>query len=744
MRSKSSRHISNTDKSGVFPITEMMCAVCATTVQKTISSLEGVNSAEVNFGAGTANIVWNPKITSPEKIAEAVVKAGYGMIVEKDAEEAYEEASRRETEVYRHIRNRMIAAWVISIPLMVICMAHIHFTGVNFVLMAMTLVVMAYCGRDFYIRGFKAFAVKAPSMDSLVAVSTLISFLFSLFNTLFPSVLESRGMTADLYYEGAAMIIAFVLTGKYMEARSRRHTGDALRALMDLRPAEATLIMADRSEKTVPISQIKVDDHIIIRPGDRIPVDGNLVEGVCSVDESMLTGEPIPVEKLTGDALTAGTLVKNGSCVMIARRVGANTELSRIIASVRNAQASKAPVQKIVDKISAIFVPTVMAISVLTFIIWLCIDTSYLPQALVASVSVLVIACPCALGLATPTAIMVGIGRGASSGILIHDATALELLSKIDVILFDKTGTITQGKPKVTDTVFADSFSSEDSKKKILAVIAGAEKLSAHPLAEAMCNYIETLGIAAVDVTDFKYEAGVGISCSHEGDDYQIGSPAIAVNSTDVSFRMSLADMERLGMSIVVVTRNSECVAAFGISDAIRDDAAGTIQNLKNSGITPVLLTGDRRNAALNVANKVGIEQVIAETLPADKLNTVAHYKSLGKIVAMVGDGINDAEALADADVSIAMGTGSDIAIETAQLTIPQSKISLIPSAISLSKNTLKKIHQNLFWAFIYNVIGIPLAAGVLYPWGFLLSPMFASAAMALSSVTVVLNSLRK
>lgn len=726
-----------------FPVTGMMCAVCAQTVQKTISAIPGVDDADVNFGAGAANVTYNPAVTSPKIMAETVEKAGYGLVVEEDAEVAIEEADRQEEKNFRRIKWKMILSWVLSIPVMVICMIHIHFPGVNFLLMALTLIVMAYCGADFYRRGWMAFVAKAPSMDSLVAVSTAVSFLFSLFNTLFPAVLENHGMNADVYYEGAAMIIAFVLTGKFMEARSRRHTGDALRALMDLRPAEAIIILPDGSENTVPISEVKVGDKVKVRPGDRIPVDGIIANGVCSVDESMLSGEPIPIEKTQGKSLTAGTLIKNGSCLMVAQRVGADTELSRIISSVRNAQASKAPVQKIVDKISSFFVPAVMSISLATFIIWLCFGFNYLPQALVTAVSVLVIACPCALGLATPTAIMVGIGRGASNGLIIHDATALELLAKVNIILFDKTGTLTSGQPEVTDLIFADNITSPEQKNMILSVVLGAEKLSSHPLADAVATYLESKKISDLKIEEFIYTPGIGISCSYQGEQYKIGSAALADTSTDITFRMHLADMERKGWSIVVVIRGQQCVALFGIADTIRRDAKDTIIRLKQSGIIPILLTGDRRNAALSIAREAGIDQVIAETLPADKLNTVKHYKNLGKVVAMVGDGINDAEALADADVSIAMGSGSDIAIETAQLTIPAANISAIPSAISLSKQTLKKIRQNLFWAFIYNIIGIPLAAGVLFPWGFLLSPMFASAAMALSSVTVVTNSLR-
>lgn len=594
----------------IFPVVGMMCAVCSNTVEKTLQELPGVKSAEVNFAAANVTVSWDPAVTDPEEMARAVDSAGFTLIVEYDEAQAIREAEQEELRGLRDLRRRMIVAWAITIPLSVLCMVHVHFPAENWIYMVMTLVVMFYCGLDFYRRGFKAMAVKAPSMDTLVAVSTLISFLFSVFNTIFPQILEGRGMRADVYYEGAAMIIAFVLTGKYMEARSRRHTGDALRALMALEP--------DKAKGLLP------GDTVEIVPGDRVPVDGEVSTGSITVDESMLTGESEPVVKNPGDKIFAGTFCVGGKATATARRVGAATELARIIASVRRAQSSKAPVQRAVDKVSAIFVPTVMALSLLTFVIWMIVAPNLLPQAFVCAISVLVIACPCALGLATPTAIMVGIGNGASSGILIKDAAALERISKVDTVIFDKTGTLTTGP-----------------------------------------------------------------------------------------------------------------------EDKVRPGAPEMIARLKARGITPVLLSGDKRERVDRVAREVGIDTVYSEVLPGDKLATVQRYRREHHVVAMVGDGINDAEALADADVSVAIGGGTDIAVETAQLTLAGGNVAALPEAIDLSHRTLRIIHQNLFWAFIYNTVGIPIAAGALYPLGFLLTPIFASAAMALSSVCVVTNSLR-
>lgn len=727
---------------GIYPITGMMCAVCSNTVQKTASDQPGVISAEVNFANASLALEWNPKITSPEKIAAAIRVAGYNMIIEQSEEKAVEEKEKHDAKEYSDMKRRTIIAWALTIPLSVMCMLHLHFPGAPWLYMVMTLAVMAGCGSGFFKRGIKALLTGAPSMDSLVALSTTVSFLFSLFNTIAPEVMTSRGLNADLYYEGAAMIIAFVLTGKLMETRSRHNTGLALKALMGLQPTEALLLLPDGEQKMVEISEIKAGDLIIVRPGEKIPADGNVTEGTSAVDESMLTGEPLKIEKSAGDSVTAGTINGAGRFVMKAVKVGAETELSRIIKAVREAQGSKAPVQRLVDKISAVFVPSVMAISLLTFIIWLCIGSAYMVVGITAAVSVLVIACPCALGLATPTAMMVGIGRGARMGILVKDAAALERLGKVNVLAIDKTGTITEGKPEVTDIAISDSLS-DDDRKEIFAVILGAEMNSIHPLSEAISRYLKDENVSPLSPDYFNYIPGKGIDCRYAGKDYRIGSVDIKQTGENSVLIDRAVSWLSSGAGVVGVYSGSRLLIVFKVEDKLRADACSSIASLRSLGIETILLTGDKRSTAEHIANEAGISRVEAEMLPADKQAYISGLMREGNIVAMAGDGINDTQALAEADVSIAMGSGSDIAIEAAQLTITGARLSSIPQAVRLARATLKIIRENLFWAFIYNVIGIPIAAGVLFPLGFMLNPMFASAAMALSSVCVVTNSLR-
>ncbi len=723
---------------GVFPVTGMMCAVCAGTVEKTVSGCQGVDSASVNFAASSVAIDWNPSVTDPDKIAEAVRNAGYDMIVAGSEADAVEESAKREEEEYRSMKGKTLVAWLLTVPMSVLCMSHIHFPGEAWIYMVVTLVVMLWCGSGFYRRGFKALGAKAPNMDSLVAISTIVSFLFSLFNTIFPETLTSHDISADLYYEGAAMIITFVLTGKLMELRSRHSTGLALRALIGLQPSTANLVNEDGSVRTVEVSSLSKGDVIRVRQGERIPVDGIVSKGEAVIDESMLTGEPIGVEKRPSDTVAAGTIALDGRIDIIADKVGSDTELSRIIAAVKEAQGSKAPVQRIVDKVAGVFVPTVIVLSLITFIVWLSLGTQYLPVALVCAVSVLVIACPCALGLATPMAIMVAIGNGAGKGILIKDAEALELLAKVDTLLIDKTGTLTQGCPKVTGYTFdgADISKAEE-------VVAAAEQRSIHPLAKGISDFLSGRGCRPAELSAYEYVPGVGIHCEAAGHKYSIGAPSESLLTIDGTIADAVRNALAAGAGIVVVERDSIPIMAFRVEDVLRRDAVEAIRDLQKMGIEVELLTGDRKATADYIANLAGIKAVTAGMLPLDKQRRVEELQKEGKKVAMAGDGINDSAALATADVSIAMGSGSDIAIEVAKLTIVGGKLSSLPKAVRLSKSTLRIIHENLFWAFIYNVIGIPLAAGVLYSAGFLLTPMFASAAMALSSLCVVGNSLR-
>lgn len=731
-------------KKETFPVVGMMCAVCAGTVEKTVAGISGVLDASVNFAGASVSIEWNPSLTNPQAIADAVRNAGYDMIVEDSEAKALEESDKKEELEYRRMKRKVILAWALTIPMMALCLIHFHFPGEAWIMLGMTLVVMFFCGDGFYIRGFKAISHVAPSMDSLVAVSTIASFIFSLFNTIWPSYLTERGFSPDLYYEGAAMIIAFVLTGKLMEARSRRSTGKALRALMGLQPSEATLRLPDGSRKTINAADIRRGDILEVGPGEKIPVDGIVEEGYSSVDESMLTGESIMAEKTAGDKVSAGTINGNGHISVKAEKVGAETELSRIIKAVRDAQSSKAPVQRLVDKVSGVFVPCVMVLSILTFCFWSATNPGAMHIAIVTSVSVLVIACPCALGLATPTAVMVGIGHGARKGILVRDASALEIFSKVNTMVFDKTGTLTEGKPEVIGEFFSPSVTpSKEEREEILSSVLGAEIKSSHPLSGAIKKYLENAGIEPTPISSFSYVPGKGIEFIANGKEWVSGSFNAFPNS-DRNITEVVGKWLAEGYGVTAAGYDGKAIVAFRVSDSPRRDARSTVEQLQKTGIEVILMTGDNESTALRVARECGISEVMGGMRPADKQKEIMRLRKEGKTVAMAGDGINDSQALAEADVSIAMGTGSDIAIDVAQITLTGGRVSSIPKALRLSKKTMGIIKENLFWAFIYNVIGIPLAAGALFPaYGFLLNPMFASAAMALSSLCVVTNSLR-
>ena len=734
---------SNSLSSGLFPITGMMCAVCSGTVEKVISSVPGVKKAEVNLATATVSIEWNSKETFPEAIAEKVKDAGYEMIVAADIARAVEEQERKELESYRTLKFKTVLAWILTIPVSVICMLHLHFPHDELVMMVLTLIVMAVCGSRFYVKGWLGLKQLRPGMDTLVALSTSVSFLFSLFNTFYGHYWTDSGFSADLYYEASAMIIAFVLTGKTMEARAKRSTGGALRALMCLQPDEAVLCTPDGEKRSVPISVLKVGDTVLIRPGDRIPVDGVVVEGRSAIDESMLTGEPLPVEKVAGEKVSTGTINGLGSLTVRAEKVGASTVLSGIIEAVRNAQGSKPPVQRLADKISSYFVPVVMGLSLLTFVVWLLVGGG-VQMALLSAVSVLVIACPCALGLATPTAVMVGIGRAAENHILIKNAAALELLAKTKVLAFDKTGTLTEGHPMVTDVLYAKADGLSDTER---SVIYGLEERSEHPLAGAIVAWGKAGGVLPAVPDDFSYIPGMGISGHADGREWWVGSMRMAEDRCGELPESVLSGVEEWGSQgagMVFAGYGSHLLAVFKIADILRKDARQTAERLKNLNIDPVLLTGDSRQVAESIAREVGIDTVYASALPGDKQKIVAGLREKVGVVAMVGDGINDSQALAEADISIAMGGGSDVAMDVAQVTVTGNRLSAIPVAVGLSVKTIRIIRENLFWAFIYNIIGIPLAAGAFYPlFGILLNPMFASAAMALSSVSVVCNSLR-
>ena len=724
----------------VLPVLEMSCAVCAGNVESTVQALSGVEKASVNFAAGTLTVTYNPSVITLEVMQAAVQAAGYDLIVEAEDPVAMQEEKARMH--YKILRRNTIGAWTLSIPLALLGMVFMHVPFGNWIMMVLALAIMIFFGRSFYVNGVRHALKGKANMDTLVALSTSIAFLFSLFNTLCPGFWLGKGLEPHVYYEASGVIIAFVLLGKLMEERAKNSTSSAIKGLMGLQPKTARLV-TDGREEEVPISNLQVGNVVSVRPGEKIPVDGTLLQGSSSVDESMLSGEPIPVEKNAGDRVLAGTINQKGAFTMEATSVGGTTVLAQIVQMVQSAQGSKAPVQRIVDKISGIFVPVVVLLSFLTFVCWLVIGgESYFSYALLSAVSVLVIACPCALGLATPTALMVGMGKGAEQHILIKDAFALENLCKVDTVVLDKTGTLTEGVPVVTD-----SYWISDDNIRYLDVLYTAEQKSEHPLASAILCWLEESGAKVCEAENFESLTGRGVRIQVEGVTYWVGSQGlldIFQAGIPEKVRKQIGQWQEDGQSFVFYGQETRLLAVLAISDRIKPTSAEAVKELKKQGIEVHLLTGDGVRTAERVAATLDIGYYKAEVMPNDKEEYIISLQQQGKKVAMVGDGINDSQALARADVSIAMGKGTDIAMDVAMVTLITSDLLLLPGAIRLSKQTVRLIYQNLFWAFIYNVIGIPLAAGVLFPInGLLLNPMLASAAMAFSSVSVVLNSLR-
>ena len=600
--------------------------------------------------------------------------------------------------------------------------------------------VVLWLGRDFFINAWKQAKHRSANMDTLVALSTGIAYLFSVFNMLYPEFWEQRGLQAHVYFEAAAVIIAFILIGRLLEERAKGGTSAAIKKLMGLQPKTVSVVNGDGQEIETPIEQVEVGDLILVKPGEKIAVDGRVQSGRSYVDESMLSGEPTPVMKAEGEEVFAGTINQKGSFQFEAKKVGKETMLASIIKMVQDAQGSKAPVQKLVDKIAGIFVPVVIIIAILTFVAWNILgQENALVHGLLAAITVLVIACPCALGLATPTAIMVGVGKGAEQGILIKDAASLELTKKVDAIVLDKTGTITQGKPEVTDVKW---LSGDSAKKDILVSL---ENQSEHPLASAVLAFYNQA--TSVPLSDFESITGKGAKARHGGQTYWVGNERLMTENQieiDSGLQQQARAWSNESKTVIWFAGDKEVLAVLAISDQIKQRSVEAIAAMKNLGIDVFMLTGDNPSTAKAIAEQTGITAYQAEVLPQDKAEFVRKLQQDGKTVAMVGDGINDSTALATADVSIAMGHGSDIAMDVAKMTIISSDLAKIPEAIRLSKHTVATIQQNLFWAFIYNIIGIPIAAGILYPInGFLLDPMIAGAAMALSSVSVVSNSLR-
>ncbi|MFD0998563.1 heavy metal translocating P-type ATPase [Ohtaekwangia kribbensis] len=728
----------------IFPVLEMSCAACAVSVESMLKTVPGVKDAAVNFANQSASVEYDQALADPLALQSAVRSVGYDLVVNSNAEESQSIQEEAQYKHYQQIKNRTIGASVLAIPVVIIGMFFMNLPYGNYISLVLTAPVVFYFGRSFFVNAWKQARHGKANMDTLVALSTGIAFLFSTFNTFYPEYWHARGLHAHVYFEAAAVVIAFISLGKLLEERAKSNTSFAIKKLMGLQPKTVRLLRDDGIESEVTIASVKVNDTIVVRPGEKIAVDGVVINGISYVDESTITGEPIPAEKKSGDKVFAGTINQKGSFQFKAVKVGADTVLSNIIRMVQQAQGSKAPVQKLVDKIAGIFVPIVIGIAILTFIVWLILggDNAF-THALLASITVLVIACPCALGLATPTAIMVGVGKGAENNILIKDAESLETAHRVNAIILDKTGTITQGKPVVTDIVWRNAVLPPNGKQILYAL----ENQSEHPLAEAVVNKLKNEAIAPASVTSFESVTARGVKGVVGGKVYFVGSRRYIdeiKSSVDTAIDQQASAWLQEAKTVVYFADEKNVLAIIAIADEVKATSKAAITDLQRQGIDVYMLTGDNEQSAKAIAAQVGLKHYRAEMLPADKATFIQQLQQQGKVVAMVGDGINDSHALAQADVSIAMGKGSDIAMDTAKMTLITSDLQSIPKALRLSSVTVQAIRQNLFWAFIYNVIGIPLAAGVLYPVnGFLLDPMIAGAAMALSSVSVVSNSLR-
>ena len=723
-----------------FPVTGMSCAACAASVESMLNNQPGVIAATVNFAASSVWVEYQSAETNPSKFREALQSVGYDLLFDENEVNKQEEIKQHESVI---LKQKTVSAGLFALPVFLIGMFAMNMPYANWIMLVLATPVVFWFGRGFFITAWKQLKHGKTNMDTLVALSTGIAYSFSLFNILFPHVLMFGDSHPPVYFEASAVIIFFILLGRTLEERAKANTSSAIKKLMGLQADTVTMVENFGIESVQPISVVKIGNKLRVKPGERVPVDGILLEGISFVDESSITGEPLAVEKTAGSSVFAGTINQKGCFVMEAQKVGSETLLARIIRMVQEAQGSKPPVQKLVDKIASVFVPVVISIAILTFIVWMILGgANALPQALLTMVSVLIIACPCALGLATPTAIMVGMGRGAEMGILIKDADGLELAHRIDTLILDKTGTITEGKPVVTDTIWNTADSA-----KLKSVLLSMEMQSEHPLAEAIANSLKNEGIQSRNLDHFESITGRGVSATFENETFVAGNEqlmnesGISLSKKDVATARNLQEQAK---TVIFFGRNSQILAILAIADQIKPSSKVAIEKLKRSGIDVIMLTGDNEQTAQSVAQQTGISTFKARLLPEDKAEYIKTLQQQGKVVAMAGDGINDSHAMAQADVSIAMGSGSDIAMDVAKMTIVSSRLEAISAAIELSKHTLRTIKQNLFWAFIYNIIGIPIAAGLLYPFtGFMLNPMIAGAAMAMSSVSVVSNSLR-
>lgn len=733
----------------------MSCASCANSIEDAIRSVPGVSACSVNFGAEQASVTYDPKRTDLETIQHAVDAAGYTAqpIQEQDLLALDDDAERRtRLAESRDLTRKLWVGGIISAILVIgsvpaMTGLHVPFIPMwlhNFWLQAvLTAPVQFWCGRSFYVNSWKALKRHAATMDTLIALGTSAAYFYSLFVTIFPGFLIAQGLTPSVYYETAAVVITLILLGRLFENRAKGQTSEAIRKLMGLQARTARIVRNGR-EMEVPLAEVQLQDVILVRPGEKIPVDGEVIEGASTVDEAMVTGESMPVKKHPGDEVIGATINKTGSFKFRATRIGKDTFLAQIVKLVQQAQGSKAPIQRLADQITGWFVPAVIAVAIVTFIIWYNIMGN-VTLALITTVGVLIIACPCALGLATPTSIMVGTGKGAENGILIKGADSLELAHKLQTIVLDKTGTLTQGKPSVTDFVTVNG-TYNSNELKLLQLAASVEHNSEHPLAEAVVQYAQSQQVELAQARDFEAIAGSGVQGYVSGWLVQIGTQRwLSELGIDTQALQPQWDrLEYLGKTVIWIAIDGKVQGIMGISDALKPSSASAVRALQRLRLEVVMLTGDNRRTAEVIAREVGIKRVIAEVRPDQKAATVQAIQSEGKVVAMVGDGINDAPALAQADVGIAIGTGTDVAIAASDITLISGDLQSIVTAIQLSRATMRNIRQNLFFAFIYNVAGIPIAAGILFPFfGWLLNPIIAGAAMAFSSVSVVTNALR-
>jgi Cu+-exporting ATPase len=743
-------------ETATLDIEGMTCASCAAAVEKSLSRAPGVQSALVNFATEKATVQYLPGQASAASLKEAVVNAGFGVTErapDTSAADRQAEIDQQKVLAYEKLKRRFwvaVGLAVVIMPLSMLMlwpalMVRVNMQWLNYALLLLTLPVLLYSGREFYVSAWNGFTHRSANMDTLIAVGTGAAFLYSLAATVAPGFFMRHGLMPEVYYDTTATIIALILLGKVLELRAKTQTSAAIRSLMGLQARMARVVRPSGAEVDVPIELVQLADVVVVRPGEKVATDGVITEGSSAVDEAMLTGESLPVEKKVGDLVFGATLNKTGSFRFRVTKVGADTMLSQIVKLVEDAQGSRAPIQRLADKVSAIFVPTVVILAILTFVLWfdLAPVATRLPLALTNFVAVLIIACPCALGLATPTAIMVSTGKGAEYGVLIRNAEALEKAYKVNTVLLDKTGTITRGEPAVTDFI---PVPGQDAAQ-LLQLVAALERQSEHPLAGAVVRYADAQGAATLPVDNFRAIEGQGAAATVSGQPVLIGNisllreAGVAVSDALTNQAEQLLSQAKTVLYIAVA---GQAIGLIGVADTVRDTSKAAIQQLQALGIEVVMMTGDNPQTAARVAGQVGIKRYFAEVLPGGKAGKVKVLQAEGRVVAMVGDGINDAPALAQADIGLAMGSGTDVAMEAAGITLMRPDLHGVVTAIELSRQTIRTIRQNLFFAFIYNTLGIPIAAGLLYPvFGWLLSPMLAAGAMALSSVSVLTNSLR-